>query len=286
MVFMSLIVGFLACTTPPASPTPPSPPAEPAAKVEVWPHGEAPLKSPDFTFPPNFGVHRLFVDPGHGAQGNVGNISVKCEKEMDFTMRVGARLAKDLERTGYFEALLSRGPEELVGYGDRVRAAAADKAEVFISLHSDNRGQGQVVGSADGRDCVRRDGAEGFAVLYSDEGEAELAQARHRLAVAMGHQLLEAGFAAYRGEDYENLYDEHPNQKGVFVDRHEPRKRILVLRRPTMPSVIIETHHSWHPQEVARWEEDRTLQVFSNAVVAALIEVLNEPAGAATASPL
>ncbi|MBT3220130.1 MAG: N-acetylmuramoyl-L-alanine amidase [Proteobacteria bacterium] len=283
MVFLSLILGFLGCSTPSAPLTPsrsPQPveeaPAEPTPVVHTWPHKEASLNARDVTFPDDFGVYRLFVDPGHGSKGNVGNISVKCEEEKDFTMRIAERLVKDIENTGHFEVLLSRHPGTTVSYGERVKAAASFGAKAFISLHSDNRGEGSVASSVDGRDCIRRDGAEGFSVLYSDEGSAELASARHELAVAFGQQLLQSGFTAYRGEDYKDLYDEDPVHFGVFVDRHQPKQRILVLRRPVMPSVVIETHHSWHPEEVARWEEERTLSVFSSAVIAALVSVLHE----------
>lgn len=60
---------------------------------------------------------------------------------------------------------------------------------------------------------------------------------------------------------------------GVFVERHKPNKRIMMLRRPGVPSVIIETHHAWDTREAARWEEPRTRQVFATAVHAALVDV-------------
>ena len=39
-----------------------------------------------------------------------------------------------------------------------------------------------------------------------------------------------------------------------------------MLRRPAMPSVIIETHHAWHPDEWARWQEENTRLAFAFAV--------------------
>ena len=89
--------------------------------------------------------------------------------------------------------------------------------------------------------------------------------------MALGSAMAQAGFPPYPGADYGSLYEAHPEQPGVFVDRHEPRKRIRMLRRPTMPSVIIETHHAWDRREEARWQEPATLEVFALAVTAALI---------------
>jgi len=40
-----------------------------------------------------------------------------------------------------------------------------------------------------------------------------------------------------------------------------------------MPSIIIETHHAFDPEEVARWTEARTLDVFAATVASALVEL-------------
>jgi N-acetylmuramoyl-L-alanine amidase len=39
-----------------------------------------------------------------------------------------------------------------------------------------------------------------------------------------------------------------------------------MLRRPQVPSVIIETHNAPDEREVARWDETRTLDAFADAV--------------------
>jgi N-acetylmuramoyl-L-alanine amidase len=74
-----------------------------------------------------------------------------------------------------------------------------------------------------------------------------------------------------------NLYDGDPEQPGVFVDRHEPGYRIMMLRRPRIPSVIIETHHALDFEEVERWKEPRTLEAFSAAVAQGLVDGLTSP---------
>lgn len=112
----------------------------------------------------------------------------------------------------------------------------------------------------------------GFAILWSDEGSPALAARRLALARALGRRMAEAGSRPCDGDNCAGIYegDELP---GVFVDRHTPRQRIDVLRRPTVPSVIIETHHAWDAQEVARWHEPETLEAFALAVGAAVIDV-------------
>ncbi|MET0402683.1 MAG: N-acetylmuramoyl-L-alanine amidase, partial [Cystobacter sp.] len=75
-------------------------------------------------------------------------------------------------------------------------------------------------------------------------------------------------------EDYVGLYAADPDQPGAFVSRHQPGQRIFVLREPTMPSIIIETHHAWDFEEAARWREERTLEAFAAAVAQGLVDAL------------
>jgi hypothetical protein len=53
-------------------------------------------------FPRGFGRRRIYLDAGHGAQGNEGNSSVVCAPEASFTLRVAQELARRLEATGHF----------------------------------------------------------------------------------------------------------------------------------------------------------------------------------------
>jgi N-acetylmuramoyl-L-alanine amidase len=86
-----------------------------------------------------------------------------------------------------------------------------------------------------------------------------------------------AGFLPYDGNDYIGLYEDDPKSPGVFVDRHQPGRRIFFLRKPSMPSVIIETHHALDPREERRWREEKTLQAFGASLAAALSDFLGKP---------
>jgi N-acetylmuramoyl-L-alanine amidase len=92
--------------------------------------------------------------------------------------------------------------------------------------------------------------------------------------------MEEAGFMPYRGAAYSGLYEPDAAQPGVFVDRHPPDQRIFVLRRPSMPSVLIETHHALDAREAARWTEPATLDAFAAAATAALADTLGGDAPA------
>lgn len=253
---------LLACVDPPqayveapvAAPTAPAPAPPPA-----WPEPGA-----VHALAPRASVGRLLLDAGHGAPDNNGNTNAACEREGDVMRRVADGVAGALPAT--LTVLRTRPDPGLVDYPTRLRMSR--DADWLVSLHSDSRAGRDIAPSPAG--CWQNVGALGFSVLWSDEGAPPLVAARERLAVAIRDRMVEAGFLAYDGHDYVGLYE---GTNGVFVDRHAPSKRIMLLRRPAIPSVIIETHQAWDPAEVERWTEPATWTAFAAALGVALDDV-------------
>ncbi len=242
-----------------------------------WPAPKAPLTVARVEFPKGFGKKRIYLDAGHGAPGNSGSTSVTCEPEESFTLRVAQELARRLEATGHFQVKLSRKPGQRPTYPDRLEEAERWRADLFLSLHSDSRGEASWWLAAKGQWCLRNDAAPGYSVLYADDIPEPLLPRRLALARALARRMGEAGFFPYGGEDYVGLYAPDSEQPGTFVSRHQPGQRIFVLRKPRMPSVIIETHHALDLEEEARWREERTLEAFAAAVARGLVDALVPP---------
>ncbi len=235
-----------------------------------WPERTATLAPLDLTAPPTFGVRKVAIDPGHGTGENTGAATVACGYEADAMLELGLDLADRLRETGHFEVLLTR--ETAVGPSYKARAAAADAwgAEALISLHLDARGAAWSWETPQGA-CRRNDDVPGYAVLVADKGEAPLLNQRVGLARALSAAMSATGFGVYHGLDYGGLYDRDP-MPGVYLDR----RVLFMLRRPTMPSVILETHHGLDYEEHTRWAEPRTREAFAAAVAAGLIQALSE----------
>jgi N-acetylmuramoyl-L-alanine amidase len=249
--------------------------ANPSA--DRWPADGASIVPPPLAFPAGFGTHRIYLDAGHGAENNTGNRSSLCRDEQDFTMSLARDLAQQLEQSGHFEVKLSRQPGALVAYRDRVREAEEWHAAAFVSLHSDVRGKAEQWSPRPGLRCSRNRTAPGFSVLWSDEGGDELSGRRLALARSLASHLSRTGLIAYDGSEYRELYGRDEGHAGVFVDRHEPTKRIFVLRQPTMPSVIVETHNAWDDREARRWEQPAIRRAFGVALSGALVTLLSAP---------
>ncbi len=266
---LPLLALLAACSAPPV---PPPPPPEPAADLAIplpaqWPSPQAELRIITNEAP----THPLLIalDPGHGSGSNSGNHSSLCIDEQDHNLRVGRHLAASLEAAGHPPPLLTRDSNAGPRYRTRVARAQAADAAALISLHSDARGAIHSWSPEPGLDCSWNDGHPGFAILWSDHGPDELAAARLALARAIAARMDEAGFLPYDGDVYSGLYEGDPDHPGVFVDR-QPERIITMLRRPAIPSVIIETHNAMDRLEEQRWQDAATLEVFDAAMVAAL----------------
>jgi len=261
-----LLVG---CTAPVAV----GPPAPDAAlqlpdRPPPWPERGAPLTEAEVVFPDGFGTRRVFLDPGHGVGDNVGAETVGCVLEEVVNLEVAQDLARRLEAMGHFEVRLARSTVEGPTYPQRVEDAGAWGADVLLSLHTDWRGEPWLWDAGPDRQCWRNDAEPGFSVLWSDLGDTALVEGRRVLARSLARGMADAGMLAYDGALYGDRYelDEVP---GAFLDR----RGLLMLRRPQMPSVIIETHHGLHLDEWSRWQEEMTRAAFAGAVAAALVEL-------------
>jgi N-acetylmuramoyl-L-alanine amidase len=221
--------------------------------------------------PPSRHRMRVVLDAGHGAEGNRGNESSFCVAEEDFTLALAYDVEALLEELGGFEVALTRSGSALVPYELRVREAEALGAAVFVSLHSDVRGRIGTWSPREGVTCRHAEDAPGFSVLLSDEGAVSVVDRRRELAVEVGRRLAEAGFTPYGGAEYESLYAPlSGDDPGVFLDRHEPDKRVFVLRRPRIPSIIVETHNALDRREAEAWETPEVRRAFGLALAVAL----------------
>lgn len=241
-----------------------------ALLLAAWPADTANLLQPDLSSLPQAWKVRVFVDAGHGAPNNVGNRGCYCQEEQVHTLAVAKFLAAALAATGRFEVSVSRDGTETPRYQARLAAARAWRADLIISLHSDARGHAFPVRQASGEVCWENPDAPGFSVLWNDEGPAF--PAREGLGRALGARLREAGFLAYHGEDYAQLYRQDAVEPSGWIDKRPKKKRVYFLRGSAIPTAIIETHHALDVDEVARWNEKRTLEVFSSAVAAAILD--------------
>lgn len=252
-------------------------PAEAALAVEApvaWPDSSAALHHPVLEVPEGFEVQEVFVVAGHGTRGGEGNLGSWCVREQDFTLRAAQSLSALLDATGQFVAIQARTGTQRPSYRSRLRHLERSGATAMIELHSDARADAMTANavSEDGETCWRDDGEPGFTILVADrDAGPQLVARRLALARSLATAMADAGFPPWVGDNYQGLYeaDEVP---GVWLDR----RNLFMLRKPRVPSVIIETHNAKDGRETLRWEEPQTHDAFGRAMIAGLIDFYSQ----------
>ena len=238
----------------------------------MWPAPGLVFHHPILTVPPDLGRPSVFIVAGHGAPGNRGNVGWRCQAEEAFTLDAASDLADRLAMLGIFDVTEARTGTTRPSYTARLRHLARSGADVAVELHSDARGSGQEVAglTLDHRPCWRNDDAPGVSVLVSDQGPAALNADRLALARHVADALGEVGFGLY-DQGYGDQYDAD-STPGVFLDR----RGLRMLRRPGVPSILIETHNALDGRETQRWNEAATRDAFARAMTEALLRYFTD----------
>lgn len=102
-------------------------------------HPRGPIRHPVAKRRPRPAVKHLRVvalDPGHGGV-DPGAISPHGIYEKTITLATARELARELDATGRYRAILTRHGDKFVSLRERVALARADHAELFLSIHAD-----------------------------------------------------------------------------------------------------------------------------------------------------
>lgn len=233
-----------------------------AEPIPRWPSADAIIEPVDLHAPRNLPRTVVFLMAGHAnGKHRLGNIGVHGQVEAEVNLWTAKQVAARLEDLGWFEVILGRDEGEYPSYGARIARAEALGADVFIELHTDARGELIPWATSPHGWVYRNEGYHGFSVLFNEGGA--VGPERRQLARAIGEQLAASGLPPFFG--YANMYDDD-DVRGVFIDR----RGLMMLRRPKVPSVIIETHNAKDFEESLRWREPHVLDAFAWALAEAI----------------
>lgn len=191
------------------------------------------------------------VDPGHGGDDG-GAKGPKGLKEKAAALEIGKAVAARLEAAG-FEALLTREDDTFIPLWDRARAANAEGADLFISLHlnaararaargsevyflSLGQGDDAEVAAAENAGAGDAPGSPDSVVasILDDLAQKAFLQDSERLAVAIQGQLNRLAGIRVRGV-----------KQAPFI----------VLRGAAMPAVLVEVAFISNPREEAKLKD-------------------------------
>lgn len=192
----------------------------------------------------SFQIRTIVIDAGHG--GYDPGASGSYTKEKNVTLAI-ARLLFEEIRKKYpsIHLIMTRDKDEFIELDRRAQIAIRNKANLFISIHC----------NASPQNTVR--GTETYAIgINSNRSNLEVAE-RENSVILMedGYRARYQGFDPRRPESYImfSMVQSHVISRSLKLARHiqaslgglngrgVKQAGFLVLRKTTMPSVLIET---------------------------------------------
>jgi N-acetylmuramoyl-L-alanine amidase len=185
---------------------------------------------------PTSGRVLVMLDPGHGGR-DPGAIGLGGLREVDVIMPVARRVAEILEKQG-IAVKMTRTGDNYVGLDERVAISREAGATIFVSIHAN---------SIDNRPDVN-----GLETYHYNIGQS-LADTVHRTVV------------------------DYVNKNGFYLnDRRVRSARFLVLRKSTIPAILVETGYLTSAEESARLRRDDYQKVMAEAIAKGIIQYIKD----------
>lgn len=201
----------------------------------------------------------IVIDAGHGGV-DPGATAITGLHEKDLTLAVARELRRQLLLTGRYRVVLTRDRDHLIPLRGRVQRAQEARGDLFISLHADTIGRGQVHGlsiytlsdtasDTETAALAKRENRDTVinGVTLSDE-RADVANILIDLAmrdsVNQSNRLANTLLKSVRAEKI-RLLEQRPHRAAGFV----------VLKAVNMPSVLVEMGYLSNSDEATKLAE-------------------------------
>ncbi|RTR00783.1 N-acetylmuramoyl-L-alanine amidase [Halomonas nitroreducens] len=199
------------------------------------------------------------VDAGHGGE-DPGAIGPSGTREKDVVLEMANRLARLIDATEGFKAVMIRDGDYYIGLRQRTRIAREQKADFFVSIHADAFNSPRPHGSSVYALSQRGATSETAQWLAATENRADL------IGGVDGSLSLDDKDEVLRGvlldltmtatlNDSLTIGGQVLDRLGRVNDLHKSRVEqagFMVLKSPDIPSLLVETGFISNPDEESR----------------------------------
>ena len=185
-------------------------------------------------------VKRIVLDPGHGGK-DPGAVGPNGLREKDVVLSLAKRIKPRLEEKGY-EVLMTRDSDVFVELKDRARFANINKADLFVSIHTNASKNRNVRGIETYFLGVARDRQSSETAMLenavSDENAlSDLEQILHSLMNQ--NNMWHSSILAEALQD--NMHGRLNGKYGTIKNLGVKQAPFFVLSKTDMPAVLVET---------------------------------------------
>ena len=193
----------------------------------------------------------LMIDPGHGGR-DPGAIGYSGTHEKDVTLDIGRRMADALSARPGITVKLTRDDDMFLPLEDRVKAARAASADLFLSVHADSAPNTSARGLS--VYTLAQKATDDFSkALAEHENEADLMGGMDLPAADKDVAAILFDLAARRtrntAQHAKASFVEALGHNWRLLERPMRAANFVVLRAPDVPSMLVETGFLSNPED-------------------------------------
>ena len=218
----------------------------------------------------------ILVDAGHGGEDS-GAIGKNKTQEKNVNLAIAKKLVATINKNPELKAILTRSGDYYIPLTKRITIAQKEKATMFISIHADSVESSSVKGasiytlSEKGNNSKLAKQLEQSQNLVDQFGGVE--------TVIDNDQFLKNILTDFSRKDRDiqsqNLAKEILKELDKIgpVHKIEPQKaNFVVLKSPTIPSILVETAFISNPTQEKRLTNSKQQQKIANAIYQGIID--------------
>lgn len=219
----------------------------------------------------------VVLDPGHGGIDS-GAIGPNGAKEKHVVLAI-AKNVRNLLRSKGIDARLTRTSDEFIPLYDRVEIAQKHGASLFMSIHADGFTNPGAAGAS--VFALSNRGASSAMAKYLSERENAADDVAGKKAKDKDRYLQQVLFDLVQTDTIKNslTLGSHllKNIKPVHKlhSRHTEQAAFVVLKSPSIPSVLVETSFITNPAEEKLLGTTAFRQKIANAIASGIISYFN-----------
>jgi len=224
------------------------------------------------------GARRVVVlDPGHGGI-DTGAIGGNGSKEKHVVLAI-AKNVRSILRSKGIDARLTRTGDTFIPLYDRVEIAHKHGADLFMSIHADGFTNPSAAGAS--VFALSNRGASSAMAKYLSERENAVDELAGKKATDKDHLLQQVLFDLVQTDTIKNslTLGSHILKQIKPVHRlhskHTEQAAFVVLKSPSVPSVLVETSFITNPAEEKLLGTAAFRQKIASAIAAGVISYFN-----------
>ena len=210
----------------------------------------------------------IVLDAGHGGK-DPGAVGANGMMEKDITLKMARELKALLESGGRYKVVLTRDEDKLLALRQRIDAARAAEADLFISLHADHVEQTSVHGASVYTLSENASDAEA-ARLAARENKEDLItgvdlSSQNPMVTSILIDLAQRETKNLSAQFASMLSEELADHTHVIRNSHR-FAGFVVLKAPDVPSVLVELGYLSNEQDEAALASKRHRRVLGRSI--------------------